>query len=133
MHLLLVLLILAMLFPTGVRALLALIGCVLIVAALWIGIAFVNFEAKRRADCIAHQLDRAGSPPTTAGITSGPPTTAGREPPATSRSRERPVHPAAAPASPRTPLPLSKMVAETMSEIDTLRAAVSMVFIVGAP
>jgi hypothetical protein len=58
-HLLLVLLILAMLFPTGMRALLALIGCVLIVATLWIGIAFVNFEAERRADCIAHQQDQA--------------------------------------------------------------------------
>jgi hypothetical protein len=61
MHVLLILLILAMLFPTTVRALASLVGWVLIMGAIFVGVAFVNFEAERRADCAAHQLDAAWS------------------------------------------------------------------------
>jgi hypothetical protein len=59
MHVLLLLLLLAMLFPVGLRALLGLVGWALIIGAVAIGMAFANFKEERRAECLAHHQDAA--------------------------------------------------------------------------
>jgi hypothetical protein len=123
------------LFPRLLRDLAGLVGWVLTIAAVVIGGAPSRASRNgERKDGVAHQQDaawfaaydcgnyvperrrrQAVSPPRRGAAASG-----------------RLTRPAA-PASPRTPFPLSKMVTETMSEIDTLPAAISMVFIARAP
>jgi hypothetical protein len=59
MHFLLILLLLAVLFPGAMRSLLTLFGWIIVIAAVWIGISVANFSAERRAGCLAHQQDAA--------------------------------------------------------------------------